>query len=432
MKFTNLLLNLSLITSLFLIASCSDDDDDNGGEVAPVEERRFNIAAEVSDGGNAITTYIATTPDLNTGNLSFVGNGLELNATRAARVIAQGNYIYNLDYGGGIIYQYEVLKDGTYSLVKELDVNVAIGTAYPRYKVVDENTIMLHNVVVNTEYEEDGTTIKSVTPTMYAVAIQIPELTVRTIMEPTTIAQTTESVAKREYGFRVDAPVVSGGKIYYGLMRTIDGIGRGGSPASGLETIVMDYPSLTNLKVVRSSANTSGHTNGYRAPSMHVDESGDIYQSNQFMSRFGFNLSAGSKTVISRLRNGNYDDSYDFNVSQALGEEVSTAGWFYVGNGIGYMPILLEDIYAAGGEDNYWSVARIDLKNKTAVKLNIPVSDLLSYQSAVVTNDKFYMAISPIGGDAKVYEFDINSTSPDAFKEALDLDDGNIFIQGIY
>jgi hypothetical protein len=70
--------------------------------------------------------------------------------------------------------------------------------------------------------------------------------------------------------------------------------------------------------------------------------------------------------------------------------------------------------------------------NKTAVKLNVPQSMLFSYENAVVNNGKFYMAISPIGGEANVYEFDPSSSSPDAFKKGLKLDGGNLQIEGIY
>ena len=118
---------------------------------------------------------------------------------------------------------------------------------------------------------------------------------------------------------------------------------------------------------------------------MHLDENGDIYQSNWFMAGNSFDLSGGDKTVIMKLVNGKYDESYTFDVSGALGlnTNVATVGWFYVGNGIGYMPIQLEN------EGNYfsensWSLARIDVYNKTAVKLNVPMSMLLTYQNSVV------------------------------------------------
>lgn len=451
-----------LITGTLLInTSCSSDDNNsiteteatctdgiqNGGETGidcggtsctPCEvegQRIFTIGAEVED-GDEVFAYVDTLEDLTSGSLTFIDNGLELPATIASRVLGVGDdYIYALDYGGGKITQYEIDREngGYKSNPKELNIQSSIGTAFPRWKEIDDNTIMLHNVEVVYEYEDDGVTIKSVTPTMKVIAIQIPEFTIKTVMEDWIIPQTEEDIAESAYGFRVDAPVVSNGKLYYGLMRTVNGIGRGGVPASGMETVVMDFPSLTNQTVIRYD-DATGHTNGYRTPSMHVDEDGDVYQSNLFSSLFSFDLSEGDKTVITRLKNGTYDSSYTFNVSEALGENISTAGWFYAGNGIGYMPIIIEDVLAVSSreERNYWSVAKIDLVNKTAVKLNVPLSYLLEYQSSVTIDDSFFMAISPDGGDSYIYEFDMTSTSPDAFTTGTQFDGGNVSIQGIY
>ncbi len=163
---------------------------------------------------------------------------------------------------------------------------------------------------------------------------------------------------------------------------------------------------------------------------MHVDEKGDVYQSNWFMSGNGFDLSAGDKTVITRLKNGAYDDSYEFNISEALGlsSNIATVGWFYVGNGIGYMPVQLQD-EGSYYQTNSWSLIKIDIYKKTAVKLEVPLSSLFDYESGIVKNGKFYMAISPIGGEAYIYEFDPSST---AFKKGLKLDGANVIVDGIY
>lgn len=95
------------------------------------------------------------------------------------------------------------------------------------------------------------------------------------------------------------------------------------------------------------------------------------------------------------------------------------------------MPIQMED------EGNYfsensWSLARIDIYNKAAIKLNVPMSMLLTYQNGVVSDGKFYMAVSPIGGEGYIYEFDPNSTSPDGFKQGLKPDGANLLVEGIF
>jgi hypothetical protein len=92
------------------------------------------------------------------------------------------------------------------------------------------------------------------------------------------------------------------------------------------------------------------------------------------------------------------------------------------------MPIQLEDegnYYS----DNSWSVAKIDIYNKTAVKLDVPLSGLFSYENGIVVKGKFYMAISPTGGDAYVYEFDPNAETA---VQGLKLEDANVAVEGLY
>ena len=60
------------------------------------------------------------------------------------------------------------------------------------------------------------------------------------------------------------------------------------------------------------------------------------------------------------------------------------------------------------------------------------MSQLFSYENGIVYNGKFYIAISPIGGEAYVYEFDPTSSSPDAFTRGLKLDGANLALEGIY
>lgn len=106
-----------------------------------------------------------------------------------------------------------------------------------------------------------------------------------------------------------------------------------------------------------------------------------------------------------------------------MGRQTSTQGWFYVGNGIGYLPYLKADLGAKA--DPYWGVARIDLKNKTVVDLNVPDNLWLQqYQYSVVRNGIFYMALSPVGGEGHIYKFDINSTDPNGFEKGASIKTG--------
>ncbi len=418
---------LSFMT-LSLLISCSEDD--------PAPEPRLGAYSALGSIDGAY--YLASTQSLTEGSLSFENNGTQLDADQAARIIASGEYMYSLNYGTGIMTQLQLTETGAFETVAELNVGQAVGTTRPRYKLADKNTIMVYNVET-VPVTNDNDEVIDQTCTLMLANISIPDLSIAGEHE-FVIPQTENAAQGATIGYhpmRVDAPVISGSKIYFGLMH-MDMYDPSTPPPfrvpkqTGLETLVFDFPSFENGAIVESDA-AAGHTGGYRAPSMHVDESGDVYQSNWFMSANNFDLSAGDKTVITRLRNGAYDNSYTFNVSDALGldSNVGTAGWFYVGNGIGYMPLHLED---AGNyyTENSWSVARVDVYNQTAVLLDVPLSGLFSYESGIIDENKFYMAISPIGGSAYVYEFDPSSSSSDAFTSGLALDGANVIVDGLY
>lgn len=421
-------LQIFTIALTTVLISC----DDNGGE-EPATTGVFSVLGTI-DGAY----YIAQTDQLTEGELSFINNGTQLDADQAARIIAAGSYLYSLNYGTGLLTQLKPTASGEYEVVKEINAGLSVGTNRPRFKLADENTIMVYNVVVEPVTNDEDEVIDNVA-TLRLASVSIPSLTIANSTE-FEIPQSENAKEGGTIGYhpmRVDGPVIAGDKIYFGLMH-LDMSDPTTPPPfrlpkqTGLETLVFDYPSLTNGHLTLSDV-ADGHTNGYRAPSMHMDENGDVYQSNWYMTANSFDLSGGDKTVITRLRDGEYDESYVFNVSEALGLEtnIGTVGWFYAGDGIGYMPIHLEDEgnYVS---DNSWSLARIDIYNKTAVKLNIPNASLFSYENGIMYNGKFYMAISPIGGDAFIYEFDPASDSPDGFTKGLKLDGANLQVEGIY
>lgn len=426
---TKTILSVLCIT---LLISCNDDDDNVNNLNTKIE----NPYSALGTTGDAY--YLASTPTLSEGELSFIDNGTQLDADQAARIIASGEYLYSLNYGTGILSKIKQNDKGSYDVVKEINAGLSVGTIRPRYKLADENTIMVYNVSVEPVKNESDEIIDNIN-TLRLATVSIPSLTITNLTQ-FVIPQTINAQQGGTIGYepmRVDAPVISNDKIYFGLMH-LDMSDLTTPPPfrkpkqTGLETLVFDYPSLSNGKIVESN-NASGHTSGYRAPSMHADENGDVYQSNWFMAANSFDLVEGDKTIISKLSNGTYDESYIFNISEALGlgTNIATVGWFYVGNGIGYMPIQLEN------EGNYftddsWGLIRIDVYKKTAIKLNVPMSNLFNYENAVVENDKLFLAISPNGEDAFVYEFDANSTSPNGFTKGLQIDGEDIKVEGLY
>jgi len=432
----NVLLKLFALLIVLATISCSDDDNPTNSDnnTTHLDKKNYHVLANIDN-----NYFIAPVDTLTRDSLTFINNGTQLEADIAARVLATGGYVYSLNYGTGIVTQYKLDSKGGYDKIAELNAGLAVGTTLPRYKLASENVMMIYNVEVVPTTDSLGNVTDN-TSTLRLATISLPDFSVTNLTEYV-IPQTANAQQGATIGYdadRVDSPVISGDKIYFGLMHS-DMSNLAVPPPSrkpkqtGLETLVFDYPSLKNGKITESSQ-ASGHTSGYRSSSMHVDKNGDVYQVNWFISG-KFDLSGGDKTVITRLKNGVYDDTYLFNISDALGmtSNVGATGWFYVGNGIGYVPIYIED-EGSYYQSNTWTVVRVDIYNKTAVKLDVPLSHLFSYESGVVADGKFYMAISPLNvdGESYMYEFDPESASSDGFKKGMKFDGGNVVIEGIY
>lgn len=412
------LISLLFFSALMLFAvSCSDDDDPNNQEPEENTPRVFHIAARFD--GKDSEVYMAAVEDLTKGSLSFKGNGYALNPVRSARVFTDDlGWVYVFDYGGGYLQKFSY-NNGSYTKVKELDVAPVMGgIPHVRPWKINEETILIHNIIAR-DIEDEGNGINKAAD-MYVTRMEIPLVAIADIMETWTIPAEAWDLEGKAYVFRVDAPTVLGDKIYYGVgRRALDA----NIPLTGMHTIVLDYPSLTNPRYIRSDKG-DGNTNGYRGSNMHAYD-GYVYQANRALE--------GNATMILRLKDGVYDDSWAFDVTAALGEAFNTNNWYHAGGGICYMSAQFPN---AGDENNQWGVVRIDLNNQTAIKMNVPMSNLFGYQNGVSIDGQFYMAVSPVGSagesDPFVYIFDIESTDPNAFTTGLELDKGNIFVEGIF
>lgn len=426
---------LSILSVFFMATSCSSDDPT--GPIAPVNpvegRNQFTLALSASPTGETKVYTQAFTDVSNAVTVSYDGKGFEMPSTRTARIFASndGKSLFNLDYGGGRIYKFSVDGSEKYSQKFEKNVEFAMGTAYPRWTKASEESASIHYANGrNAERvfdENDPTKFIRSDVKLRIMSVGLDNLSFGSIEEITIPVSATDllpytihvdGIDYDHYNYvgRVDAPVIAGDKIYYGMSKSAYNpanpcSGRGCPRAiyQNVETLVLDYPSLTNPKIISTDI-AKGATNGYRTPVSHIDEQGDVYQI----------ISVPNNTYdthILKISNGAYDDSYNFNLSDLLGFNVATNGWFYAGNGIGYVPYANTDDSDNWFGDSVWGVARVDIYNKTVVDLNVPDNLWLTqYQSAVVKDGKFYMAITPTGKDGNVYIFDTTSTSPDGFE----------------
>lgn len=417
MKIKSLL--ATLMVGLALLTTACDSDDDKIDDEIKNSGKIFHIALAVGSGSPS-QTYVQNLPDLSTGEISFSKFGFEVPSTRTSRIYAsyRGDFLYNLDYGGGLIYKYEVKGSQTYNQVSETNVEIAVGTAYPRWTKVNEEHALLHNITTENMYDKNNVYTHT-TSKANLVSVELDDLLMESV-ESFTLPTTDEDIANNNYVFRIDAPIVSSGKAFYGMAkRHYDPeTDKTSTPAyTNVETLVVDYPSLKNPKLISTNVDgAKGSTNGYRTPVGHKDEVGDIYQIISVPDNT-------YDTYILRIKDGVYDESYSFNLSELLGENTSSNGWFYVGDGIGYVPYANTD----EGElaDPVWSVARVDVYNNTAVKLALPKNLWLQqYQYSVAHEGKFYMAIAPRGGEGYIYIFDPTSAAPDAFTKGAKIQTG--------
>lgn len=410
--------------SVAVLASCTKDDNNNNNSSTPGKTGEFQVAMAVGSDGNS-TTYVQGLSDISTGEISFSNYGFEVPSTRTARFYASndGSVVYNLDYGGGMIYRFNYNGGQNYTQTNQTNVNVTMGTNNPRWTKIDDQYALLHNATAVVNYlDSAGTMFKDRTTKITLNLVRLADMGIEKNVTHEFLLPT-EYLAKHYAITRIDCPVISNGKAYYGVtMNQYDTTTQ--ETVSGFistATLVVDYPSLENPTVI-STPIAKGATNGYRTPNAHVFENGDIYQASD----------DGKQTTFLRLKNGAYDASYSLDFSAKIGRLTSTNGWFYAGNGIAYVPYLKADL--GGKATANWGLARVDFNNGNVVNLDVPANLWLQqYQYSVVKDGKFYIALSPVGGEGNIYMWDVNSSAPDAFTKGAKITTGaDAFYIGIF
>ena len=407
---------LIIAMSIIAFSACDEKDDveiQNGNNSDATGRKYFNVVVGIDVESNSGATYTGAFSDLSSAsqNISFTGWGFEVPSVRTAYVYASaaGDYLYHLSYGGGTIYKHGVAGGQNYNEIKMLDVSLAMETMNPRWTKLNEQYAALHNVT--TAIIEEGGAYSYHESTGILTAIDLNSFSIITAYNPTggakfSFPRSAEDDEKSLHVWRIDAPIFSKGKAYYGINKRSYNPNTAANVSTSdysATTLVVDFPSFTNPKMISSNL-AKGSTQGYRTPVGHADENGDVYQ-----------ITAAPSHIL-KITDGEYDNSYDFDLSALLGINAGSNGWFYVGNGIGYVPFYDVDL-GIGSDAASWGIARIDLYNKTAVKLNLPNNLWLQqYQSGVLGDDGlYYMAIAPLGENGNIYMFDPKNTTANGF-----------------
>ena len=431
--------NILKIKSVFVICAMAltvfvSCEENNNPELPLPEVKKDFQLAFASGSGSISGTYLQGVSDLSTGEITFSGKGYSMTSSRTARVFVSddGSTIYSLNYTEGTIDKLTYQGGDDYTKITTLDASIPLGNKTIRFTKLDDKEASVHYIAATAVYENE-TEYKGHKMTASIGMLDLETMRLKSgFNKDIDVVIDAELAAQGYYISRIDAPVVSGNKLYYGAAVSKFNASTGKNDATDRAfTLVLDYPSLTNATAIETTR-VKGSTNGYRTPTQHKNEAGDILQM----------VSGNNETHLVKIRNGQYDSSFDYNLSALLGKGTSSNGWFYAGNGIGY--ILYEDLSKdkiqigvnPQGEPSYsaaWGLARMDLNNNTVVDLKVPENLWLTqYQTSVIRDGVFYIALSPIGGAGNIYMFDITSTNPNGTLGAKITSGADQYYVGIY
>lgn len=357
-------------------------------------------------------------------HINIYVNGLSLRSQRTARVqgSVNGNFLYNIQYtgaNGGIFNKYRVKGGGTFEETGE-EVNTAplLGTS-PRWVKAAEGVGVGVNISgasapIDAAKAEAGTqTYEYVRGTVNIALIDLDDPRVPNSVEFQFPFSDAEKAAGYSVG-RLDVPVLNAAKnkLYIGC--AISKVDPAKAPVKstnastgvvtwnwvndaanvkGTVTLVVDYPSLANPKLIWSTQSKYGN-NSYRTMTQYVGDDGHVYQST------GVNTTSYPHILRIDKNTNDYDNTYLFDLSQALGV-TGVAGikaWTYIEGGKAF---VLYDIDRKGGY-----LALIDLNAKTATKIANDYEATLNfsqYQNVVAAGDYVYVPLTPEGASGRLY-----------------------------
>ncbi len=418
---------LGIAATSLTFSSCQKDNvvlnpDENVDRWITVSGALMKTTSGDGDGGTkvfSISEEDAINPNY---SVKVFDEGTSVKSSRTARLqaSADGKYLYNIQYtgdDGGVFNKYIVkgrnrfqadgaevhtknyVSDAPRWLVAAPGVGIAVrGTANP---------VVTTGTSPNFVFKERTTKTDII-----SLDLNNPRITKTASFD---VKLTDAEVAEGYFIFRIDVPIVNkaGNKAYIGA-----GIQKNNpskfsindkglpefellsSERSWARTIVVDYPSFENPKLI-ASTHTKGQTNGYRSTMQYIGTDGHVYQATSGEAKG----EGGSKILRINSATNDYDNSYVFSLDQALGIKDSyIETWKYVGDGIGFV------VYNIGGKGGY--IARVDLNSKTAKKYDIPNEATLNFrqmQNIALVGDNVYIVVTPVSEDGNIYVFNRKS-----------------------
>lgn len=420
--------------SAITLSACTDDD-----KVDPIDEpvdpsRWVTVAGAAmgeapGDGNGGTRIYAVSYEDAIDPEVSIdvYENGEPVKSNRTARlqVSEDGNTMFNIAYGGengGEFSRFSVKgganyveEDVTVNIAQYADTNPRWGKLYDGDKTgiaVNVANIAPNNAPSEENPDQENEPFEYYRGTATVLALDLQDVLISNFKQYEIPLSEEEELAGHVI-FRLDAPVLNqaGNKLIIGTwMRKYNpetGETESDFERLGTKSVVVDYPSLDNPKVITSTV-AHGDCSGYRSNVNFLAEDGTIYQTTQR------NPAGEGSYILKITANNEYDNSYVFSLDEALGlNDVYVQTWRYVSKGMGYV------IYRHGESDQSY-VARIDLNNKTAdIVEEIPDDADLSlhqYQGSLVSGDELLLAVTPVGKDGNIYV--LNSQTGEVTKGA--------------
>lgn len=406
---------LSIIAAtVYTLSSCTKVDSSENVDPITNQDRWITVAGALmstapGDGNGGTMVYSVSKEDARNPNVSInvYDKGFPVKSTRTARLQSSedGNTLFNIAYSGdngGEFARYKVNGAGSFTQ-QDVTVNISqYATTTPRWsKLYDgDKTGVALNV---TGIAANNATDKTKSFQYYRGIATVLSLDLQNVLingyKQYQIPLATTEELNGHCIFRLDAPVLNKAqnKLILGTWM------RKYNPATGLtestfdrlgsKSVIVDYPSLENPKVITSTVGF-GDNSGYRSPNAFVATDGNIYQATQRDSK-------GSH-ILRINQNNEYNNSYVFSLDAALGVKgVYVDCWKYAGNGIAYA------LYTHDGTTQGY-IARLDLNAKTATKIDITYDTDLNfgqYQGVLVSGDEVFVAVTPVGKDGNIYIF---------------------------
>ncbi len=412
----------ALIGLLAFTTSCSDDDTTGGTSEPPIIEGRYiTVAGAVmgtndptpGDGNGGTIVYAISKENAKDASKTYdvFENGFVVPSNRTARLQASqdGFTLFNIAYtgtNGGEFSKYTVGGGQNFTPTGGV-VNISqyAGTSPRWVKLFDgDKTGVAVNVTTPVVVTAADGSYERTRGTATVLSIDL----VNSLIAQTKAYEIPLTAAEEVQGhhiFRLDAPVLNAAKnklIIGTWMRKTNpttGTNESGFTHLGAKSVVVDYPSLENPVVITSTVGF-GDTSGYRSFNSFVGDDGNIYQATQ--------RDANGSHILRINANNQYDNSYVFNLDNALGlSGTYIENWKYAGNGKAVVAYTHDGaaVSTLSGQAQSF-LALVDLNAKTAQTLDLPYStdmNFFQYQGYVVDGFDVYVTAAPVGQDGRIY-----------------------------